>query len=75
MPVGATPRRSPRVPLRGGLVTGYSRARLWVARFHRQHGPHVRFWDENWNLLYAEPVKVESWRSWFKRQARRLVGA
>lgn len=47
-------------------------AQRWRSRFHRQHSPRVRFWDDNWNLLHSEPVTVESWPAWAKRQVRRL---
>jgi hypothetical protein len=48
-------------------------SRWWIYRFRRRRGPRVRFWDKDFNLLYAEPIRVESWPAWRKRQIRRVV--
>ena len=53
-----------------------SRWALFLSRFRRRRGPLVRYWSAELEFLGLDPVKVEAWGAWARRQALRpLVAA
>lgn len=57
-----------------GILVGASRWALFVARFRRQHGPLIRYWDAEMRYVGTDPDsgRIESWPSWWRRQYRRV---